>query len=294
MKKLLYILTLLVISLSATAQSQVIESLTMRSELLKTDVKFSVYLPDGYENSTENYPIVYLLNGLNGNEKDWIKAGSAKPIADELINSKIIIPMVIIMPDGDDRLYMNKEDGSYPYEDMFINEFMPYVEQKYRIKSEKKFRAISGLSMGGSGSLRLALKYDTLFGACAAFSPGISTDDEILVEDQESFDSYYGRISPSAIGKKGKDRLTAAVRDYDVLRLVNSKDPEILKTVHIYFDCGDDDFLTIGNSQLHIDLTKKRIPHEFRMRNGGHTWEFWKESLPYGLTFISNTMQNQY
>ncbi|MBR9846846.1 MAG: esterase family protein, partial [Algicola sp.] len=201
--------------------------------------------------------------------------------------------MVMGRPEGDERLYMNKEDGTYPYEDMFITEFMPYVEQKYRIKSEKTFRAISGLSMGGSGSLRLAFKYHTLFGACAGFSPGISTDEEILTEDQESFDSYFGRISPSAIGKKGKDRLTAAVKDYDVLRLVNSKDPEILKTVHVYFDCGDDDFLTIGNSQLHIDMTKRGIPHEFRMRNGGHTWEFWKESLPYGLMFISNTMQNQ-
>ncbi|WP_435413726.1 alpha/beta hydrolase [Psychroserpens mesophilus] len=286
------VLIVLVVTSFATAQSKVIESLTMTSKLLNTQIKYSVYLPENYENSNQNFPVVYLLNGLFGNETDWIKQGDLKQITDSLIKRDEIIPMVIIMPDGDDRLYMNKEDETYPYEDMIITEFIPFVEQKYRIKSEKKFRAISGLSMGGAGSLRLALKYDSLFGACAGFSSGISTEEEILSEDQESFDSYFGRISPSAIGSKGNDRLTPAVKAYDVLRLVNSKDPDRLKTVHIYFDCGDDDFLTIGNSQLHIDLTKKAIPHEFRMRDGNHDWEFWRESLPSGLLFISQTMLN--
>lgn len=276
------------------AQSKCIESLSMKSDLLQKEIKYSVYFPEGYDDSNKNYPVLYLLNGLFGDETDWIKSGSLQPTADKLIAENSIIPMVIVMPDGDDRLYMNKEDGTYPYEDMFITEFIPFIEKTYRIKNEKKFRAISGLSMGGAGSLRLAFKYDTLFGACAAFSAGISTDEEIITEAQESFDGYYGIISPSAIGSKGQDRLTEAVKDYDVLRLVNSKDTERLKSVHIYFDCGDDDFLTVGNSQLHIDLTKKGIPHEFRMRNGNHDWDFWTESLPHGLLFISSTMDNEY
>lgn len=290
MKILLYSLSILLFTSCSSAQSKIIESLTMESDLLQTQIKYSVYLPHGFENSTQTYPVVYLLNGLGGDETDWIKTGALKPTVDELIIKNEIIPMVIIMPDGDNRLYMNRDDGTYPYEDMFITELIPYIEKKYKIKSEKKFRAISGLSMGGSGSLRLALKYDTLFGVCAGFSPGISTDEELLTEGQESFDGYFGIISPSLIGKKGKERLTTTIKDYDVLNLVNTKNVELLKTVHIYFDCGDDDFLTIGNSQLHIDLTKKGIPHEFRMRNGTHDWEFWKDSLPEGLKFISNTM----
>lgn len=274
------------------AQGKVIESLAMKSELLQKNVNYSVYLPEGFETSTQTYPVVYLLNGFTGNETDWTKIGLVKDISDELIKGKQMIPMVIIMPDGDDRLYMNKDDGTYPYEDMFLTEFMPFVEQKYRIKKEKAFRAISGLSMGGSGSLRWALTYHNLFGACAAFSAGISTEDEIINEAYESFDAYFGRVSPSIKGKVGEDRLTETMRNYDVLHLIKSKDTELLKTVHIYFDCGDDDFLTIGNSQLHIDLTKKGIPHEFRMRDGGHTWNFWRDSLPEGLKFISNSMQN--
>lgn len=274
------------------AQSKILEDKKMSSTLLKTEVNYAVYLPDGFDTSKQNYPVVYLLNGFTGDETDWIRHGAIKDIADELIRGRKIVPMVIIMPDGDDRLYMNKDDGTYPYEDMFITEFLPYVEAKYRIHQEKKYRSISGLSMGGSGSLRLALKYHELFGACAAYSAGVSTNEEIINESQDSFDAYFGRISPSIIGKKGEDRLTTTMTDYDVLHLVKTKDPELLKTVNIYFDCGDDDFLTIGNSQLHIELRERMVPHEFRMRDGGHTWNFWQDSLPHGLQFISNTIQN--
>ena len=292
MRALLHILLYLISTLLITAQSKVMESLSIKSTLLDTTVKYSVYLPDGYNDSSDKYPVVYLLNGFTGNETDWTRIGLVKDIADGLIKGKKIVPMVIIMPDGDDRLYMNKDDGTYPYEDMFIEEFMPFIESEYRIKNEKKFRAIAGLSMGGSGSLRFALKYHNTFGACAGFSAGISTEEEVEKEASETFDAYFGRLSPSIIGKKGKDRLTETMHDYDVLHLVKMKDAELLKTVAIYFDCGDDDFLTVGNSQLHIDLTKKGIPHEFRMRDGGHTWSFWRDSLTVGLQFISNSITN--
>lgn len=292
MKHYIVILLVLTLGLKIDAQSKVLQSLSMKSKLLHTDVKYSVYLPNGYETSKQNYPVVYLLNGFTGDETDWIRIGLVKDISDELIRGNKIIPMVIIMPDGDDRLYMNKDDGSYPYEDMFISEFIPFIEKEYRITSEKKYRSISGLSMGGSGSLRLAFKHHNLFGACAAFSAGISTEEEIMNESSDSFDAYFGRVSPSIIGKKGKARLTETMRDYDVLHLVNTKDIDLLKTVHIYFDCGDDDFLTVGNAQLHISLTKKGIPHEYRVRDGSHTWNFWQDSLPQGLQFISNTMRN--
>ncbi|MCA0132896.1 alpha/beta hydrolase [Winogradskyella alexanderae] len=273
-------------------QSKVIESLSMDSELLKTSVKYSVYLPDGFENSNTSYPIVYLLNGFTGDETDWNRLGHVKDITDELIKGNKIDQMVIVMPDGDDRLYMNKDDGSYPFEDMFIKELMPFVESKYRIKKEKKFRGISGLSMGGAGSLRLALKYHDLFGACAAFSAGISTVEELISEGQKSFDSYFGLISPSVIGAKGEERLNETIKDYNIFNMVKSKNIEHLKSVNIYFDCGDDDFLAVGNATLHIELKNRGIPHEYRVRDGAHTWNFWINSLPIGLEFISDTMRN--
>lgn len=293
MQKITFLYLFLLSFSISISQSKVIESLSMESTLLDTSVKYSVYLPDGYDNASEAYPIVYLLNGFTGNETDWHMEGLLTDIVNELIKAKKISPMVIIMPDGDDRLYINKGDGTYPYEDMFIKEFMPYIEAKYKVKKEKKYRGISGLSMGGNGSLRLALKHHELFGVCASFSSSIKTDEEIINDNQEHFDNYFGRISPEVIGKKGDIRLTDTIKEFNLFELIESKDPELLKTVDIYFDCGDDDFLTIGNATMHIKLTKKGVPHEYRVRDGGHTWNFWIDSLPIGLEFISESMQNE-
>ena len=292
MKKVFFTFVAYFLLLNSYSQGKVLKSQSMASNLLNTDVKYSVYLPPNFESSDKSYPVVYLLNGFTGDETDWTRVGLVQATTDELIRGKKITPMVIIMPDGDDRLYMNKADGSYPYEDMIIKELMPYVEDKYRIKSEKKYRSTSGLSMGGAGSLRLALKHHELFGACAAFSSAVVTDAEIKQIPQENFDNYFARIDPELVGKEGEDRLTDSYNDSSILHLINNKDPELLKTVNIYFDCGDDDFLAIGNSQLHIDLLKKRIPHEYRVRDGGHTWNFWVDSLPEGLIFISNSMRD--
>ncbi|BAO76488.1 endo-1,4-beta-xylanase A precursor [Winogradskyella sp. PG-2] len=262
----------------------------MDSNLLNTSVKYSVYLPDGYDDSKDKYPIVYLLNGFTGDETDWHMEGLLTDIVNLLIKAKKIEPMIIVMPDGDDRLYINKGDGTYPYEDMFITEFLPFIEAKYKVKDEKKYRGISGLSMGGNGSLRLTLKHHNLFGVCASFSSSLKTDEEIINDSQEHFDNYFGRISPEVKGEKGKVRLTDAIKEFNLFELIEKKDPKLLKTVDIYFDCGDDDFLTIGNSTMHIELTKKGIPHEYRVRDGGHTWNFWIDSLPIGLEFISESM----
>lgn len=279
-------------SISVFAQSKVIQSLTMESKLLNTNVNYSVYLPDGFDTSDELYPVVYLLNGYTGDETNWAQYGNLKEIADELIISQQVVPMVIIMPDGDDRLYMNKDDGTYPYEDMFITEFLPFVEKAYRIKQDKTYRAISGLSMGGAGTLRLALKHNNLFNSCAAFSSAIMTEDEIITNSSSGMNNYFGRIDSTIKELKGEERITKTIKSYDVLNLVKSENDEKLKTVNIYFDCGDDDFLAIGNAQLHIELKKKKIPHEYRVRDGAHTWDFWKDSLPEGLQFISKSMIN--
>lgn len=274
-----------------SAQSTVFKSLSMTSSLLKKEIKFSIYLPNSYQNSQKKYPAIYLLNGFTGNELDWLSKGNVKVVSDSLSLSKKIVESIIIMPDGDDRLYMNNNVDSYPYEDMFINEFIPFIDKTYRTDTSKKNRAISGLSMGGSGALRLALIYPELFGACAAFSSGIFTDEQVENMDQKFYNNYFGRLSSKMIGLKNSERITKEYSDYNILSLLNTTKAD-LKNTNLYFDCGDDDFLTIGNALLHIELTKMKIPHEFRMRDGKHDWEYWNKSISYGLQFISNSFKN--
>ncbi len=289
MIKNMFYLVLLVIGASLSAQSTILESQVMNSSLLNTEIKYTVYLPDGYDRSDRWYPVVYLLNGYTGDETNWIEAGGMQHIVDQMIKQGNIQKMVIIMPDGDDRLYMNRTDGTYPYEDMFIKELLPFIADKYRIRRGKRYTAISGLSMGGAGSLRLALKYHEEFGACAAFSAAVFTEEEVTASDQASMDGYISKAMPDMVGTTGAKRLNKGYKEYDVLHLVKTKDPAQLKTVEIYFDCGDDDFLTLGNAELHKALLLKGIPHEYRVRDGAHTWPYWRESLPVGLKFISDS-----
>ena len=289
MKKYAMLLLWLVITGTLFGQSKVMESQVMKSDLLKTEVKYSIYLPDGYDISERYYPVVYLLNGYTGDETSWIESGAMQRIVDHEIEQGNIQKMVIVMPDGDDRLYMNRTDGTYPYEDMFMQELLPYIQNNYRVRTGKRYTGISGLSMGGAGTLRLALKYDKHFGACAAFSSAIFTEESVTSSDQEAMDGYVSKAMPDMVGTKGKKRLGKSYGEYDVLQLVKNKAPELLKTVKIYFDCGDDDFLTLGNAQLHKELVVRQIPHEYRVRDGAHTWPFWRESLPVGLKFISDS-----
>lgn len=290
MKKHFLFLLLFTITSTLFAQSKLMESLSMKSALLKTDVNYSIYLPDGYEDSERKYPVVYLLNGYTGDETSWIEAGGMQRLVDHEIEQGTIQEMVIVMPDGDDRLYMNRTDGTYPYEDMFIKELLPFIASEYRVREGKRYTGISGLSMGGAGSLKLALKYDKHFGACAAFSSAVFTEESVTTSDQEAMNGYIRKAMPDMVDTKGKNRLNKSYEEYDVLHLVKTKDPELLKTVKIYFDCGDDDFLTLGNAQLHKELVVRQIPHEYRVRDGAHTWPFWRESLPVGLKFISDSI----
>lgn len=287
MKKLILFFTIVFFTTKVMSQSKLASGSIMPSTLLQKDISYSIYLPDGYDQEGDmEYPVVYLLNGFTGDETDWTHKATMQPIVDNLVASHKIKKMVIVMPDGDDRLYMNKEDGTYPFEDMLIKEFVPYIERTYKIKKDRTSRSISGLSMGGAGALRLALKYHTLFGACAAYSSALFTEKEVIQMDSKFFEDYFGNVIVSMKEKKGKDRITPYYKEYDVLHLVKTKNPELLKNVRIYFDCGDDDFLSIGNSLLHIELRMLQIPHEYRVRDGEHNFDFWKESLRNGLQFM--------
>ena len=127
---------------SAQAQSRLIESLKMESKLLDYPVEYSVYLPPDYDQSARSYPIVYLLHGYTDDESGWTQFGEVKRLADEAIASGEIPPMIIAMPDGKVTWYMNDHAGQEPWEDMFIKEFMPHIENQYRVRQKKEFRGI--------------------------------------------------------------------------------------------------------------------------------------------------------
>ncbi len=272
------------------AQGKVLETLKFNSKILDKEIEYSVYLPVDYETSDRNYPVVYLLHGQGGDETVWVQYGEVNRIADDAIATGKIAPMIIVMPDGGVNMYINDYKGKVRYEDMFIQEFMPYIEKTYRSKPEKRFRAIIGNSMGGYGAMNYAIKYPDLFAACVPLSAGIITDNQLL----NSFMSV--RLRPLVQNIFGmdfssSDPINDHWKSHHPIHMVSNAKPEDLKKVRYFFDCGDDDFLYEGNSTMHILLRNLQIPHEFRIRDGGHSWTYWRSGILDALEFVGESFR---
>jgi len=285
-KIFLLMLVLLVANNSlAETRGTVIQSLQFRSEILDTTVNYSIYLPADYDKTDEKFPVFYLLHGYTDDETIWIKNGWVDQAADQGIISGEVKKMIIIMPDAGLKWYVNQPGGDFNYEDMFIQEFIPFIEKTYRIKSKKKDRSIGGLSMGGYGSLGYAMRHPELFATCTAYSAAIRPDDETLALDQKRFDELYAPVYSKNI--KGKARLSKHWNENNPIYLAKKLSLEKLKSVNWYISCGDDDFLFYGNSMLHKIFRDRKIKHEYRVYDGAHNWNYWRINIGEGLRFIS-------
>lgn len=270
---------------------KIIEQQIIKSNILKKDVKYTIYLPADYSTSDRTYPVVYLLHGYSDDNTGWLQFGEINRYADKAISEGTISPMIIVMPNGDSSFYINSYDGKENYEDFFIKEFMPAVEKAYRIKAQKKYRGICGLSMGGYGTLIYSLKYPELFAAAAPLSSAVFDDDAVITMPDNNWDRTFAQLYGR--GLKGKERLNNSWYNNSVLKMVENKSADELKKVRYWIDCGDDDFLTKGNCLLHIALTEKKVPHEFRVRDGAHNWTYWRTGITDALQFIGQSFHQQ-
>jgi enterochelin esterase-like enzyme len=281
MKKLFLFVTTLLIPVFLFGQTgKVYDNLTLPSKILKGDRKYAVYLPPDYEASQRSYPVLYLLHGGGDDQTGWVQFGEVQNITDKAIAAGTATPMIIVMPDantGPMRGYFNDLKGEWRYEDFFFEEFMPFVEKTYRIKKDKRYRAVAGLSMGGGGSFMYALHHPELFSSACPLS---ASTGPVTLEDTKAWLDQRDQ--------KGTDQqVEAYFKRYTALALINNMPDDQKKAVRWYIDCGDDDFLYEGNSLVHIAMRKKEIPHEFRVRDGGHSWTYWRASLPTVLSFVS-------
>lgn len=281
MRKISFTFIFLTIASMLIAQTgKVMDNLSMPSKILKMDRKFAVYLPPDYETSQRNYPVLYLLHGYGDDQTGWVQFGEVQHIADKAINEGKATPMIIVMPDANTGKigYVNDLKGEWRYEDFFFEEFIPYVEKIIRIKAEKTYRAISGLSMGGEGTFIYAMHHPELFSSACPLSAATGP------ANIEEMNKYILWQKAEGVTNVQKD---AYFKKYGVLNLIDNITDENKKAVRWYIDCGDDDFLFEGNSMAHIAMRKKEIPHEFRIRDGAHTWSYWRTALPNVLEFVS-------
>jgi enterochelin esterase-like enzyme len=293
MKRILvFLLTFLMLTSILTAQSgRVLDNLSFKSKILNMDRKYSVYLPPDYETSERSYPVLYLLHGSGDDQTGWVQFGEVNFIADMAIKEGKSTAMIIVMPDANTgrRGYFNTIKGDWSYEDFFFQELIPYIEKNYRVRAEKQFRAIAGLSMGGGGTIIYALHHPEMFAAACPLSASVriqSANINRIVADTARRVPETNRRSADTIGLP-REHIDKYNKQHDAIYLVENMPDHQKNMVRWYFDIGDDDFLYEGNSMLHIAMRKKDIPHEFRIRDGSHNWSYWRESLPEVLDFVS-------
>ena len=280
MKKLLVLTAVFTSGLLFSQGGKVIDQLSLKSKILNSDRKYAIYLPGDYDYSNREYPVLYLLHGGGDDHTGWVQFGEVKSIADKTNREGISTSMIIVMPDAQTgkKGYFNDIDNNWNYEDFFFQEFIPFIEKKYRIKSEKRYRAIAGLSMGGGGSFLYALRHPEMFSSSCPLSGDMG---------EISYSEFYNK-NKEKYGKYRREKVFNYYSNHNALSVIQNQTIENLKSVRWYIDCGDNDFLYEGNSMVHIALKKRGVPHEYRVRDGAHNWTYWRSALPEVLSFVSD------
>ena len=277
----------------AASGLRIIEELVMHSNILKQDVHFSVCLPKNYYVAKHSFPVVYLLHGLGDNETAWLEYGQISQYSDKSVESDGTVPMIFVMPEAFRTYYVNNYTGSFLYQDMFVKELVPYIDSLFRTKPDRQHRALMGYSMGGFGALILHLKHSDIFGTAVPLSISVRTDEQYMTEDASGWDDQWGRLFGEP-GFKGKERITEYYKQNSPFYILSQMQTVEIKKLNIYIDNGDkEQTLCRSNEELHILMRSLNIPHEFRVRDGGHSFQYWCSALPNALRFISDAFEGK-
>lgn len=265
-----YLFLLVLIAVSASVQSQStasfeipkdfdaprenvasgsIEEISYFSETVGVERNAMVYTPPNFD-SAKDYPVLYLLHGIGGDENAWIENGNLKNILDNLYAEDKIEPMIVVLPNGramkNDRaegdIFSRERIAAFStFEKDLLNDLIPFVEAEYPVIADREHRALAGLSMGGGQSLNF----------------GLGNLDQF---------SYVGGFSSAPNTKPGEDLVEDPQEVNEKLKL-------------LYISCGDVDDLLNISKQTHQYLQENNIKHEYVILPGGHDFEVWKKNL---------------
>ena len=226
-----------------------LDTIEYTSKTVGTTRKALIYTPPGY-NKKNKYPVLYLLHGIGGDEKEWLNGGNPPVILDNLYAEGKLEPMIVVMPNGramkDDRAVGNifdpeKVEAFATFEKDLLNDLIPFIEKNYPTLTDREHRAIAGLSMGGGQSLNFGLGNLDKFAWVGGFSsaPNTKTPEELIP-------------NPEAAKKQ--------------LKL-------------LWISCGDNDGLIRISKATHDYLYKHDVPHIYYIEPGGHDFKVWKNGL---------------
>lgn len=276
---------LLIAGASARAQSR-IDCDALNSHILKKPVHYCVYLPSGYDGSAtqtppKRYPVLYFLHGLGDNEQTLFNSGGWT-LFDDLRRQHKMGDFLIVAPEGRRSFYINSADGSVRYSDFFLQEFLPHIETKFRIRPGRAGRALSGISMGGYGALRFAFAHPELFSAVSAQSAAL------IAESPQTLDSASRAGSPLAgvLAAVFGNPINVAHWNANNPFVLAKRNSAALRKMAIYFNCGQDDNYGFekGAAVLHNEMQSEGVKHEYHEYPGDH-------SLTYFLSHFAEVME---
>jgi S-formylglutathione hydrolase FrmB len=241
------------------------------SAILNSPVRYCVFLPASYSSpdaKARRYPVLYILHGLGGNEREMALSGEWTLLQDLRRDHKAG-DFLVVAPDGWDTFYINSRDGKTLYGNFFLREFMPFIERTYRVRAERAARGITGFSMGGYGALRIGFAHPELFGSVSAHSAALMRDPPQGVNARASAGNLAARILTNVFGNP----IDRKFWDLNSPFLLAKKNSALLAKTKIYFDCGTEDSYGFnrGASEMDQALNSLKIPHEFHLYPGGHS-----------------------
>lgn len=242
-----------------------VETVRVMSPAMRKTLPAIVVTPENYGQDNNRFPVVYLLHGYSGNYRDWSKKADLGAASDRY-------GILIVCPEGGyNSWYLDSPvDSSSQYESWIVNDLRPWIDRQYSTLADKRYRAITGLSMGGQGALYLAIRHPDLFGAAGSMSGGVdlrfSTKRWEISEKLGSYEEFPERWAANS-----------------VVGMVDQIQPDSLA---LFIDCGVNDFFIEVNRTLHRELLDREIPHEYIERPGGHSWAYWTHALDYHLLFF--------
>ena len=257
-----------------------VECNSVPSKILARSVPYCIVLPASFDtDKTKRFPILYELHGLGDNEQFFVHSGLWN-LVEDLRESGKLKDFLIATPAGGASFYINSKDEKVRYEDFLLREFLPFIEKKYRASPGRASRAISGVSMGGYGALRLAFRHPQLFSSVSAHSAALIEKLPVFVNQPES---PRARILGAVFGVPPDLAFWNANSPLTLARSAN------LSGLKIYFDCGDqDDFgFDAGAAALDKILTSRKIAHEFHIFPGRHDAIYFAAHIPASLSFHS-------
>jgi len=280
MRKLHFYLIVLLLSKSFTSFSATVDSIEIPSVAMKKTYMAAVVLPDSYKKNNSSYPVLYLLHGGGGHFRDWLTSTPDKMLVKNLADH---FNLIVVMPEGETfgwylNSTINKENQ---FESYIIEDVIGKIDKTYRTVKDRKGRVITGLSMGGHGSLYLSSRHPDLFCAAGSMSGAVDLNwtnwkipADFLTRVKQGFQTLIGDTTNMSL--------------YDSFSVVNMTGKMKTNNVKLIIDCGVDDFLYGFNKQLHEKMVQRKIAHDYTERPGTHDWQYWSNSIQYQLLFFRN------